>query len=198
MIKAIFFDMGGVLVQLDAENEMRRFTGGLPREEMWTRWLRSPAVRVHEIGKMSPEDFSAAILREFGSDASVDEFLQSFGRWIVGPFPEAMPLIEELAPRYQLALLTNTCAYHWQQVEKLGMTQHFPHVIASHLAQKIKPDRDFFEQALTECKVAPDEAIFFDDNEINCEGARACGIEAHRVLGAAAARTALVERGLLA
>ncbi len=198
MVKAIFFDMGGVLVQLDAEKEMRRFTGDLTREEMWARWLRSPAVREHEVGRMSPEAFADAILREFGSDAGVEDFLQSFGRWIVGPFPEAIPLITDLTPRYKLALLTNTCAYHWTQVEKLGMAQHFPHVIASHLAEKIKPDRDFFELALSECGVAPSEAIFFDDNEINCEGARACGIEAHRVLGSAAARAVLIERGLLA
>ncbi len=197
MIKAVFLDLGGVLVELAAEREMRAFTGGLPREEMWARWLRSPAVRVHEVGDMSPEQFAREVLREYGSTASPEEFLQSFGRWIVGPYPGVSELIDQLSARYTTALLTNTCAYHWTHIETLGLPQRFHHVIASHLAHKIKPDRSFYEEALAKSGVAAHEAIFFDDNEINCEGARACGIEACRVLGADALRAALRERKLL-
>ena len=189
--------MGGVLIQLDAERQMRAFVGDIPREEMWRRWLLSPAVREHEVGRMSPEDFAVAVLQEFGSPASTGTFLESFHHWIVGPFPGASTLIDELAVRYRMALLTNTCAYHWSHPAIAAMAPQFHHVIASHLAGVIKPDREFFELALAECGVAAEEAIFFDDNELNCEGARACGIEAHRVLGTAALRDALVNRGLL-
>jgi len=189
--------MGGVLIELDAERQMRAFVGDIPREELWRRWLLSPAVREHEVGRMSPEDFAAAVLREFGSSAGVDAFLESFHHWIVGPFPGAGALIDELAARYRMGLLTNTCAYHWSHPAIAAMAPQFHHVIASHLAGVIKPDREFFELALTECGVTAGEAIFFDDNEINCEGARACGIEAHRVLGTAALREALMQRGLL-
>jgi FMN phosphatase YigB (HAD superfamily) len=45
--------------------------------------------------------------------------------------------------------------------------------------------------------LAPGEAVFLDDNEINAEGARACGIESHVVRGLDEARARLVELDLL-
>jgi putative hydrolase of the HAD superfamily len=197
MIKAIFFDLGGVLVELNGEAEMRRFVGDMPREELWRRWLHSPAVRAHETGRLHAAEFADSVVREYGIDATPDAFLASFERWIVGPYGGAHELIDALAGRYQTGLLTNTSAFHWAQIEATSLPQKFDHVVASFQVGRIKPDRDYFEHALEIAGVAPPEVLFFDDNEINCEGARACGIQAHRVLGAAHARAVLTQLNLL-
>ena len=197
MIKAIFFDMGGVLVELNSEAEMRNFLGDMPREEIWRRWLHSPAVREHESGRMSAEEFGTVIVRELGIDATPEAFMQSLDRWIAGPFPGAHQLLEQLSPRYRIALLTNTSAFHWQRIEATGIPQACHHVVASFQVGMFKPDKPYFEHALALAGVSANEVLFFDDNEINCEGARRCGIEAYRVLGAHATAAVLRERGLI-
>jgi HAD superfamily hydrolase (TIGR01509 family) len=197
MIKAIFFDLGGVLVELNSEAEMRRFVGDMPREEIWRRWLHSPAVRAHEIGQLSADAFGEAIVRELDVDASAEEFMQSFGRWLVAPYAGALPLVRQLSATYRTGLLTNTCAFHWPQIEAMGVPDHFHHVAASFQVGRIKPDRDYFEHALDAVGVKAHEAIFFDDNEINCVGARAAGLQAHRVIGIEPARQVLRELALI-
>lgn len=45
--------------------------------------------------------------------------------------------------------------------------------------------------------LAPHEAVFLDDNEINAQGARACGIEARVVRGLGETRETLRRLGFL-
>jgi glucose-1-phosphatase len=61
----------------------------------------------------------------------------------------------------------------------------------------VKPDRTFFEHALARLNLAPDETVFFDDNQINVDGARSCGIPAFRVVGIKQTRSKLIELSLL-
>ena len=54
MKKAILLDLGGVLVEIAGEREMLKLLGSnFSREQMWARWLASPAVRTHERGEIS-------------------------------------------------------------------------------------------------------------------------------------------------
>ncbi len=61
----------------------------------------------------------------------------------------------------------------------------------------IKPDRDYFETVLAELGAAPSQAVFFDDNVVNVEGARACGLEGHVVRGVDETRSRLRDLDLL-
>jgi len=179
MKKVIFLDLGGVLVEIAGEREMLQLIGtNFTREQMWARWLASPAVRAHERGQISVEEFAIALIHEYGLTISTNEFIDSFNRWIIGPFAETHKLLEELKALHTIALLTNTCDAHWRQIEATGVPGHFEHIVASHKIGKLKPDLDYFIYALNLVGIEPHEAIFFDDNEINCDGARAAGIEA--------------------
>jgi 2-haloacid dehalogenase len=60
-----------------------------------------------------------------------------------------------------------------------------------------KPDPEAFREALRLWKRKPSEVMFLDDNEVNCLGARAAGLVAVRVEGAAGARAALAAAGVL-
>jgi putative hydrolase of the HAD superfamily len=199
MSRAVLLDMGGVLVELGGERPFLEMIGGtMTAEEMWRRWLASPAVRAHETGRLDTPAFAAEAVREFALDIGPAEFLAHFTGWLVGPFAGAHDLLDELGARHRTAILTNLSAVHWPIAESYGLFDRVEHVVASYRVGAIKPDRDFFDCALAEVGADAAEAVFFDDNVVNVEGARAAGIEAHVVRGVAGTRAKLVELGLLA
>lgn len=197
-IKAILYDLGGVLAELRGESHLLPLVAGrLTREQMWAHWSTSPAVRAHETGRIPAERFAAEMVAELALPVSAEDFLSGFRDWIVGPFAEAEALVRDTARHYRNALLTNTSALHWPIIETLGMLPHMHHVIASYQIGRLKPDADFYEEALARVGVSPEEAVFFDDSAANVAAARALGIDAHRVYGAAEARQILRNAALL-
>ena len=197
-MRTVLLDMGGVLVELGGERPFLEMIGGdIAAEEMWRRWLASPAVRAHETGRLDTASFAEQAVREFGLAVSPGRFLEHFTGWLQGPFEGAHDLLEELSGRHRTAILTNISPVHWPIAESYGLFEKVERVVASHRIGAIKPDRDFFEMALAELAASASDAVFFDDNFVNVEGARACGIEAHVVRGPGETRAKLVGLGLL-
>lgn len=196
-IKAVLFDFGGVLAELRAEAHLLPLVKEkMSREEMWRRWTFSPAVRAHETGKISAEEFSRQVVLEFDMKIDPAEFLAGFHGWIVGAFPETQSLIRDTAAHYQTGFVSNTSAFHWSIIESLDILPHMHHRFASWQIGRIKPDREYFDYVLETMKLEPHEAIFLDDSGVNITAAQMLGIHAYRVEGAAAARKQLQEIGL--
>jgi glucose-1-phosphatase len=197
-IRAVWFDLGGVLVELGAEDHLRSVMGDrFDSQTFWPRWMASAAVRAHETGRMPAADFAAAIAREFDMAVSPEEFLAGFGSWVRGVHDGSLELLHEVGQRHQTALLSNTCQAHWPIIEATGIPQAIHHVMASFTVGEIKPDRAFFEKVMKTTDTAANEAVFFDDILINVEAARACGLTAFQVRHPTEARKHLVELGLL-
>lgn len=169
----------------------------MTREEMWKMWLHSPAVREHETGRISARQFARDLVVEFGLRISPDEFLSGFKGWLKGPFPGAQALLDDTSRRFTTGILSNTSSIHWPIVETMDLHHRVHHIVASHELGELKPDRAYFEKALNIVGAMPGEALFFDDNQINVDGALACGIQAHRVNGAIETRAKLTQLGLL-
>lgn len=197
-IKAILFDMGNVLVELGGEDEFLAMLGeDMTRDEMWRRWLTSPSVRAHETGRMGEDEFAHRAVREFELQVAPNEFLAAFSRWIRGPFPGALELLDEARSRYTTALVTNVSAHHWPRIQSWGLPDRVHHSIASFEIGEIKPDPAYFARALDIVGVAPHEAVFLDDARMNVEAAQVFGLKAHRVVGVEQARAALQALDLL-
>jgi len=197
-MRCVLLDMGGVLVELSGERPFLEMVGdGVGADEMWRRWLHSPSVRAHETGRMDTPTFAEEAVREFGLSVGPQEFLEHFRSWLAGPFAGAHELLDELAARHRTAIVTNISAVHWPIAESYGLFDRVERVFASYRMGAIKPDRDYFETVLAELGAAPSQAVFFDDNVVNVEGARACGLEAHVVRGVEQTRRRLRDLDLL-
>lgn len=196
--KAILFDLGGVLCELRGEAHMMKLLGGLQtREQMWRAWLASPAVRAHESGQLSEMEFAKQVVAEFDLDIAPEAYLIEFRDWLVGPFPGTLDLLSHTKERYQTALLSNIGRAHWSKVEAMDVLPRVHHALPSFKLGAVKPDREYFQRALNVMNISPDEAIFFDDNQINCDGAVDFGIAAYCTRGVEETRGKLVELGLL-
>ena len=189
----LLFDFGGVLIEYAAGPRLLEWLNhSISSDELWRRWLLSPAVRGLESGEIEPGAFAVALCREFALPVSPEQFLCEFAVWPRALYPGVRELLTQLRPRFRLASFSNTNVLHWARVhDALELVDLFDHHFPSHLIRMLKPDREAFEHiiAVTGCDAR--RILFFDDNPLNVEGARRAGLTACRVDGPAAISAAL-------
>ena len=161
-------------------------------------WLTSPAVRAFETGRIDPDLFADQLIAEMSLQVSRDALLKELAGWPTGTFPGALELLARIPRRYTRATLSNTNALHWPQVMgRMKLEKAFDHHFASHLTGKIKPDEEAFQHVTVALKCEADEVLFLDDNQLNIDAAKKCGIHAVQVRGVPAAESALRDFGVL-
>jgi putative hydrolase of the HAD superfamily len=197
-IDAVLFDLGGVLIEIVGAERMLAWVPSLGNiDELWRRWLRSPAVRRYETGNATRAEFADAVIAEFGLPVAPDTFLAEFAWWPRTLFPGATALLEELAPTFTLASLSNTNELHWERFTRdWDLPSRFHANFPSHAVGRLKPDADYFEYVLDSLGVAPDRAVFVDDNPVNVGAAARLGVHARRAVGPEAVRKVLRDLGI--
>lgn len=195
---AILFDLGGVLIELAGVEQMLAWSPGIDTtEELWRRWLHSPAVRRFEVGAATGEEFAAEIVDEFGLPVTPTEFLAAFEHWPRSLYPGVTELLAILAPHYRLASVSNTNALHWERVEReWSLPERFHANFPSHEVGRLKPDADYFLHVVAALGFEPARILFVDDNRINVEAAAALGITAQHVRNFAALEPTLAALGV--
>jgi putative hydrolase of the HAD superfamily len=192
-LRAVLFDLGGVLVEFDGTAPLVEMTAGrLDLEDARKFWIRSPAVRLFETGRSSPAEFTEAAMKELGVRMDAQAFLEAFISWEKGLLPGALGLLDEIRPRILTACLSNNNALHWELLrDRFGMDRKFHRCFLSHEIGLIKPDPALFRHVLSGLGMEAEEALFLDDNPEHVRAAEGIGIVAMRVDGVAEAREAL-------
>lgn len=176
-IKAVLFDLGGVLCRL--HDPAKTFGLKQGHDEFMRRWLMSPAVREFECGAIAAESFAKRIVLEAKLDYNADEFLRRFGNWPDQLFPGTLEILESIPTHIALALLSNTNAIHWERADIcVQLEPYFNKLFLSYKTGKLKPDTDAFEDVALSLKLAAEDILFFDDNPLNAEAAKAFGMRA--------------------
>jgi len=198
-VRCVLFDVGGVLVELGGIQPMLGWMRNrTDAEGLWRAWLHSAAVREFERGRLDIETFAQRVVDEFALTVDAATFLEAFAAWPKGPLPGAHDLLRRIRPGLIRATLSNSNAAHWSRVmTEMDFERHFDHHFASHLIDRIKPDREAFEYVAQCIGIAPREILFVDDNRINVDGARAVGLQAHLCAGPDAVHRVLDGLGLL-
>ena len=194
----VVFDMGGVLYDFQGARLIAR-TSRRPRrwrsEEVRAHWPQ--LVRGFETGASTEADFAEAVVQRFELALAPLEFLAEFRAAAVGFYDGALRLVEDLRERYQVLSLSNTNPTQWPKVlADLGSVDAFHAHHPSHLSGFHKPDPRAFG-AIAGGLTKGTLCHFFDDRSENVNAANAFGWRARRVRGAAEARAACREAGLL-
>ena len=184
-VELILFDLGGVLIELTGVGKMIEWsTPALTAEGMWRKWLSSPAVRDFESGRSDTYSFATGVIEEFGLPVKTQTFLDEFLKWPKGAFPGVCTLLNQLCQTHQLGILSNTNALHWERFTgEMEFMAFFDYRFASHLTGRLKPDRETFHYVADRTGIDPGRILFFDDNQVNVNGARAAGMAAYRANG---------------
>jgi putative hydrolase of the HAD superfamily len=197
-VRAVVFDMGGVLVELTGEPVFAAWCGGrFTTDEIWRRWLASPAVRAFERGHVEPEAFADRLIAEFELPVGREALLRTFDGWLQGPLPGALDLVRRVDPRLMRAMLSNSNVIHWERMLDMGFRDEFTHHFGSHLIGKLKPDEDVFEHVVRTLGCAAAEVVFLDDQPLNVAAARQVGLQAVLARGVKEAEAVLEGMGML-
>jgi HAD superfamily hydrolase (TIGR01509 family) len=107
-------------------------------------------------------------------------------------------IIDSLAGRFRIALLSNTSAAHWaccQATSATLLAKLGPRFLSFELAMA-KPDPLIFEHVTSTLGLQPRECLFIDDTEANVTAASRAGLHAVRFVNSGQLRDELVRNGL--
>lgn len=181
-IKAVIFDLGGVLVRTEFPEVRQRlekklgFAPGTVDRAVWggEDW------KLAQIGRISYEEYWRRVGTALGF--STPQEIADFRReYFSGDRldQKLVSLIKELRPRYRVGLLSNAPdkLETWLE-EEWGITDLFDAIIYSAKAGAAKPDQSMFHLILQQLDVAPSESLFIDDYPRNIDAALALGMQA--------------------
>lgn len=184
--KAIIFDLGGVLINLDFHLTKQAFIDlGLPPfETLYSAAQQETLFNNYEMGRISSADFIAALQKLITTDVEEMQLIKAWNAMLLD-FPiERLQLLKELSKNYQLFLLSNTNAIHLdaistylKQTYAISLDNYFHKAYYSFKVGIRKPDKEIFKLVLEENKLQPTETLFIDDTMQHINSAKQLGID---------------------
>lgn len=185
-IKNVIFDLGGVLVGLDAERCIRAFGRlGAGKVARYVAEHRTEDFFLDtETGRIGKEEFCERARAIAGNRASDQELVDAWNQLLTDiPDRKKKRLLQLRKAGYRLFLLSNTNVMHWElcatQLFNYGrwsVKDYFERCFLSYEMHLIKPSAEIFQEVLRQAEIVPEETLFIDDTPENCESARRLGI----------------------
>ncbi len=170
MIKAIVFDLGGVIVP----GNVSKWVNTLPKSHP-THLVFQEKSRQWNLGELSVEGFYGALSEITGRDAEVlkvtlyDDLQMYF---------DVVDIVRKLKKNYKIVLFTNNFAYNVEKYfEKLPLKDLFDEVVISSNHKMAKPDPLFYKKMLEIIKLKPEDVVFIDNTQINVDTGNSFGIK---------------------
>jgi len=191
-IEAVISDFGGVLTSPMTESFVGVLdSSGVSLEELGKAMMAiaerdgaNPLAEV-ETGKVSVATFlgriSDQLSEQVGSQVELDGFGERYFQHLK-PNQRLIDYMRGLRERgYKMAICTNNIR-EWEQLWRamLPVDEIFDVVVDSAFVGSRKPEPRIYEITLERLGATPEAAVFIDDIEANCEGARQLGIHAIR------------------
>ena len=190
-IKNIVFDLGGVLIDLDFPRALKAFeqAGLIDIAQNVQAFSREGIFMDLELGNISPKDFFQSICARSEKPLQMEKAIEYWNLILLDAPQEKLDVVRNLRKSYHVHLLSNTNEPHWEYIcqtcfNKDGYTvnDYFEKIFLSYEMHLAKPDKAIFEQMLCEAQLVPEETLFIDDSEANCQSASELGIQVHRYL----------------
>ena len=185
MIKAIVFDMGGVIVRLNMDRCIKNFkelAGFVDIEEYLDKFHQKGFISDLEEGKTQPEDFYRECLKHSRPGTTKETAHYCFCSLLDSLEENALELIRSLRGRLDLYVLSNnnpiSRGYFREMMKKEGLDTEevFTKEFYSYELKMLKPSREIYERVIEEVGRRPEEILFVDDARDNIEAAQAAGI----------------------
>lgn len=179
MIKAVIFDVGGVLHATTKAMENDLFDELGITLEMLTE-MRANEIAELGLGTIDEETLWKKLTASYGIRpvATSENLLGRAFTEALEPHTSILKLAAQLQDAgIATAVLSNTIEAHAKPLRAAGIYNGFDYVFLSHELHMRKPDAEIYEYALKTIEVAPDETIFIDDDANNVKAAEEIGIK---------------------
>jgi epoxide hydrolase-like predicted phosphatase len=178
MIKAVFFDLGGVIVRTEfqAPREHLAERLGMEYEDLVKLVFDSPSSIRASHGEISDKEHWAEVTKRLRRPAAETETIREefFAGDVVDR--EILEFLRSLRPDYFVGLISNAWPDLRDYIARQKFDDAFDNMVISGEVGVIKPEARIFRIALEQAGVSPNEAVFVDDFFENVEGCRAVGM----------------------
>jgi HAD superfamily hydrolase (TIGR01509 family) len=198
MIKAVIFDLGGVIIDITPLiSEVNQVFEPMNKEAFWEK-INAETMSLCK-GNGSLIDFWKHLAETMGKDIP-HHVLKNL--WITeNPWDfvnqDVYKIITVLQPAYKLAIISNTIQEHTKINRKKGLFNLFDVVILSHEVKLTKHNTDIFVKAAKALNVSPQECIFIDDIPQFVDVAESVGMKGIHFKNAHQLKSALEELHVL-
>ena len=178
MIKAVFFDLGGVIVRTEYQAPRQHLAErlGMEYEDIVKIVFESPSSAKASVGEISTEEHWAKVTKRLRRPESETQTIRDefFGGDIIDR--ELVDFLRSLRPRYFVGLISNAWPDLRDYIIKQQFDDAFDHMVISAEVGVMKPEAKIYQIALEQAGVSPDEAVFVDDFIQNIEGCEELGM----------------------
>lgn len=185
MIKAVIFDMGGVLVDLDMEkckDSFRRRAGMNSIDKYIDTFHQKGFWGDLEAGRIDGEEFIRKSIELSSPGTTREVVMDCFRDFIEGITAEKVAFLKELSKQYPLYLLSNTNPVAMEVCEDLFRKvdfepeKIFTKMFLSFRMKMMKPSPEIYRKAIEEIGLPAGEILFIDDSRINLDAAAREGL----------------------
>lgn len=187
MIKAIIFDMGGVLVDLDIEDCKKVFKETLGYDDIDHIIDACHQKGIYgdlEEGTLSAEEFRSIVLAGSRPGSTPEMVDEAMSHILVGIQPYKVQMLKKLAQEYDLYMLSNNndicLPYSRAMFADAGIPLEdiFKKCFFSFEMKALKPSAAFYKAVVEQIGLPAEEMFFIDDSQRNVDGSIAAGLPA--------------------
>ena len=201
MIKTIFFDIGGVLIDIHPERTYQYLSDSADVEVNMVKesfpWY---AHDQYERGIMNNEDWFITYKESLPQPCCLkrSDFWNAW-KLLLGEEKNTVNILEALNKQYSIWLLSNTNPKHIQdEIEKRYL---FPSLVNGAVYSfdvgVRKPEKEIYEIAMQRANANPQECLFIDDLLENIQAAKQIGIEGVHFISSEQLKQELVHLGII-
>lgn len=191
-IKNIVFDLGGVIIDLDRDEPVRRLIeiGVKDADGLIDPYEQKGVFQDLETGKIEVEEFCRYLRKHTGKDLSYEDICWAWFGFIGGVPQYKLDYILKLRKKYQVYLLSNTnpiIQLEWAQTKEFTpagrpLNDYFDKLYLSYEIGVTKPDREIFDRMVLDSRIKPEETLFVDDGKNNIVVGQELGFHTYQPL----------------
>jgi epoxide hydrolase-like predicted phosphatase len=178
-IKAVFFDLGGVIVRTEFQAPRQQLAErlGMEYDDLDRIVFDSESGRLAALGEVTADQHWISILSRLKRpDSELSAMRQEF---FAGDIVDRtlVEYIRSLRGKYKTGLISNAWSDLRDFIVREKFDDAFDKMIISAEVGAMKPEPKIFQIALEQFGVKPKEAVFVDDFYINIEGCEKVGMK---------------------
>ena len=179
-IRAVFFDLGGVIVRTEFQAPRQHLAErlGMEYEGLVRLVFESETSRQASLGLISEDEHWAAVIRRLHLPESQTQVVRD--EFFAGDLTDIalLDFMRGLRRKYKVGLISNAWSGLRPWIVRKKFEDAFDAMTISAEVGVMKPDARIFQIALEKLGVVPAEAVLLDDFMENIAGARAFGMQA--------------------
>ena len=189
--KAIIFDLGGVILNIDYNRTKVAFENlGLSNfDDLYSQAAQSRIFDRFEVGDISAQRFVNELLNYLPKGTTANQVVEAWNSMLLDLPKENLQLLSRLKQETRTFLLSNTNEIHVECFNRIlrknsahnNLNPYFEKAYFSHILGKRKPEPETFLHLCRLHNLNVGETLFIDDSYQHIEGANKAGLITHHL-----------------